>query len=65
MQISQLTEQYGVDMASEILDRARSTTSHLGNTTTNTLRGSSPETDKDPFAFKSGSHTGRPIHRAF
>lgn len=61
MQYSQLTEHYGVDIASDILDRARSTTSLLNNTTAR----SSPDPDKDPFASKSDSHAGRPIHRAF
>jgi hypothetical protein len=52
-------------MASEILERARSTTSILGNTTNpSSVRGSDPHPDKDPFSFKSSSHTGQPI-RAF
>ena len=61
---SQLTELYGADIASDIVDRARSTTSLLGNTTTHTLLGS-PSPDKDSFPFKSGSHTGQSLHRAF
>ena len=59
---SQLAELYGADIASDIVDRARSTTSLLGNTTTHTLLGS-PIPDKDPFA--SDSHTGQSLHRAF
>ena len=61
---SHLTEQYGVDVASEMIDRARSTTTLLTDTTTNIVVGS-PESDKYPFAFKSDSHTGQSIHRVF
>ena len=62
---SQLTEQFGSDIANDILERARSTTSLLGKTPPNTDRSSSPDLDKDPFASKSSSHIGPSIQHAF
>ena len=61
---SQLTEHYGADIASDIVERARS-----GNTTTTNTPPplDSPDPDKsvDPFASKPVTHTGQSLHRVF